>query len=164
MGDAGFEPETSTSKSGPRPISHHISPGSNPAAPSMILSLLNLRVEKKTLHLRQHKFLESFLRSYILSPIGRSVSREVMEDFMSSLESAISQPHQDMLGVVEHLKRQGFTTGLLTNNWATGDKSLLLQVVEICLLYYIHMYVVCFNVQYFSSFFFLKENAFLYLL
>ena len=86
-----------------------------------------------------------------------------MEDFMSSLESAISQPHQDMLGVVEHLKRQGFTTGLLTNNWATGDKSLLLQVVEICLLYYIHMYVVCFNVQYFSSFFF-KENAFLYLL
>ena len=118
----------------------------------MILSLLNLRVEKKTLHLRQHKFRESFLRSYLLSPIGRSVSREVMEDFMSSLESAISQPHQDMLGVVEHLKRQGFTTGLLTNNWATGDRSLLLQVVEICILYilYVH-FVQCFLMFFFQG-------------
>ena len=68
------------------------------------------------------------LSCVILLPKGRSVSRESMEDFMESLEKAISVPHSDMLAVVERLKREGLTTGLLTNNWATGGRSLLLKV------------------------------------
>jgi hypothetical protein len=60
------------------------------------------------------------------------VSKETIEDFMVSLERALSQPHSDMLEVVGRLRSHGLTTGLLTNNWATGDRSLLIQV---CSLY-----------------------------